>query len=68
MAYNTLTNYYKNIFALIYHHKFNMDIESLIPFERDLYVSMIQEHMEKVKEAKQAEQNIRSKLERSGKL
>lgn len=68
MSHTTLENYYKNIFSLVYHHKFNIDIENMIPFERDLYINMIQDHMEKVREANQAQQNIRNKLERSGKI
>jgi|TARA_B110000211_G_C14090721_1_gene558913 hypothetical protein len=38
------------------HHNYTLsDIESLIPWERDLYVSMIIEHLEKIKQQREQE-------------
>lgn len=50
MAHNTLENYYKTVFSLVYHHKMSIDVESLFVYERDIYTSMIKDHLEKVKE------------------
>ena len=51
MIHNSISNYYKVIFALVQHHKYSItEIEALIPFERDLYVSMLLEHIEEEKE------------------
>lgn len=62
MTHNTLENYYKSIFSLTYHHKWPMDIESLIPYERDIYIRMIMEHLDHVK-VQQQEENNRRKLQ-----
>jgi hypothetical protein len=42
VSHNNLGLYYKNIFALVQIHKYNLDsIEDMIPFERDLYIEML---------------------------
>lgn len=52
LGYNNLAIYYKTTFALAQHHKYSIsDIEDLMPFERDLYVSMLVEFLEKQKES-----------------
>ena len=51
LSHNTLANYYSTVFALVQHHKYSIsEIENLIPYERDIYVSMLQEHLKKEKE------------------
>ena len=64
MSHSNLESYYKNIFALVYHHKWPMNIEELIPYERDIYVAMITNHMNKVKEDQIQQDNIRKATER----
>jgi hypothetical protein len=47
MTHNSISNYYKVIFSLVQHHKYSItEIENLIPFERDLYVEMLIDHIE----------------------
>tara|TARA_B100000073_G_scaffold146312_1_gene120411 strand:+ start:3062 stop:3229 length:168 start_codon:yes stop_codon:yes gene_type:complete len=42
-----LEGYYKLNFALIQYHKYSLtEIENLIPWERDVYVSLLQQHLE----------------------
>ena len=42
-----LENYYKINFALIQYHKYSLtEIENLIPWERDIYVGLLQQHLE----------------------
>jgi len=54
LSHNTLLNYYNTIFSLAQHHKYSItEIESLLPFERDIYMDMLIDHMKKVEEAKQ---------------
>jgi len=54
MIHNNISNYYKVIFALVQHHKYSIsEIENLIPFERDLYVEMLIEHIEEQRERQQ---------------
>jgi hypothetical protein len=51
LGYSSLAIYYKTVFALAQHHKYSIsDIEGLIPFERDLYVDMLIDFLEKQKE------------------
>ena len=42
-----LENYYKNNFALLQYHKYSLtEIENLIPWERDIYIGLLQQHLE----------------------
>ena len=57
MSHNTLDNYYKVVYNLVQQHKFMTigDLEQLIPFERDIYLSLLKDDIEKQEEqAKQA--------------
>ena len=50
MSYSDISNYYRTIFSLVQHHKYSItELESLIPFERDLYVEMLVDYMEEQK-------------------
>ena len=42
-----LENYYKINFALVQYHKYSLtEIENLIPWERDIYVGLLKQHLE----------------------
>lgn len=42
-----LENYYKINFALIQFHKYSLtEVENLIPWERDIYIGLLQQHLE----------------------
>ena len=42
-----LENYYKINFALMQYHKYSLtEIENMMPFERDIYVGLLQQHLE----------------------
>ena len=42
-----LENYYKLNFSLMQYHKYSLtEIENLIPWDRDIYVGMLQEYLE----------------------
>ena len=48
VSYNSLSNYYVLNFQLMQHHKYSLaEIENMIPFERDLYVEMLLDHLDK---------------------
>lgn len=50
VGYSNLAHYYKNMFALIQFHKYALnDIENMIPYERDLYIGMLNNALEKDK-------------------
>jgi hypothetical protein len=47
----SLSGYYQLVFALAQHHKYSItDIESMMPYERDLYTSMLIDHLETLKD------------------
>ena len=47
MAHIDLESYFKLNFALIQHHKYSLtEIENMIPWERDIYVGLLQAHLE----------------------
>ena len=51
-----LENYFRLNFSLIQYHKWNLtEIENLIPWERDVYVGLLQQHLEE-EELKQKQQ------------
>lgn len=51
VSHNNLEMYYKNMFALIQIHKYNIDsVENMMPFERDLYVEMLSDLILKSKQ------------------
>ena len=45
-----LAAYYKLNFALIQYHKYSLtEIENMIPWERDIYVALLEQHLEEEK-------------------
>lgn len=52
-----LENYYRLNFSLIQYHKYSLwEIENMIPWERDIYVEMLKQHLEE-EELKQKQQS-----------
>ena len=55
-----LENYFRLNFALMQYHKYSLtEIENLIPWERDIYVGLLQAHLEeeRLKEQQQRVSN-----------
>jgi len=51
LSHNTLKNYYETNFALMQYHKYSLsEIENLMPWEREIYVGMLLNYLEKKKE------------------
>ena len=47
MVHMNLENYFKLNFALMQYHKYSLtEIENMIPWERDVYVGLLQAHLE----------------------
>lgn len=47
MTHESLASYYKMNFALIQHHKYSLtELENMIPWEREIYISMLQQYIE----------------------
>jgi len=50
MVHMNLMAYYQLNFSLIQYHKYSLtEIENMIPWERDVYVGMLQNHLEEEK-------------------
>ncbi len=50
MVHMDLENFYKINFALIQFHKYSLtEIENMMPWERDIYVGLLQNHLEEEK-------------------
>lgn len=53
-----LINYYKLNFALKQHHHWNIDeIESMIPWEREIYITLLEQWIEEENERIKAQNN-----------
>lgn len=51
LSHNTLRNYFEMNFALMHHHKYSLsEVENLMPWEREVYVTMLLAHLEELKE------------------
>ena len=51
MMHDSLANMYQLNFALIQHHKYSLtEIENMIPFERDIYVTLLKNYLEEQEE------------------
>ena len=47
MAHNNLENYFRLNFAMMQYHKYSLtEIENMMPWERDVYVGLLQAHLE----------------------
>jgi len=47
MAHDSLESYYKTNFALMQHHKYSLtELENMIPWEREIYISLLQQFIE----------------------
>tara|TARA_Y100000356_G_scaffold93096_1_gene78535 strand:+ start:86 stop:259 length:174 start_codon:yes stop_codon:yes gene_type:complete len=53
----SLENYFRLNFALMQYHKYSLtEIENWMPWERDIYVGLLQAHLEE-EQLKQRQQN-----------
>jgi hypothetical protein len=47
MAHTDLASYYRTNFALIQHHRWSLrEIEEMLPWEREIYVTLLQNYIE----------------------
>ena len=54
-----LENYFRLNFALMQYHKYSLtEIENMIPWERDIYVALLQQHLEEEKLKHQQQNGI----------
>ena len=47
MTHTSLESYYKINFALLQHHKYSLtELENMIPWEREIYLILLQQYIE----------------------
>jgi len=47
MAHEDLASYYRTNFALIQHHKWSLtELNDMIPWEREIYVTLLKQYIE----------------------
>ena len=51
LSHDSIFNYFKTNFAMIQHHKWSLtELENMMPWEREVYVGLLIEHLEEEKE------------------
>jgi|TARA_R100001463_G_scaffold67936_1_gene121415 hypothetical protein len=56
----SLESYFKLNFALMQYHKYSLtEIENMMPWERDIYVGLLQQHLEEENLKAQQQGNAR---------
>jgi hypothetical protein len=56
MTHIDLENYYRLNFALIQYHKWSLtEIQDMMPWERDVYVELLKQHLEEEKMKQQTQ-------------
>jgi hypothetical protein len=51
LSHDNLVNYYKTNFLLMQEHKYSLtEIESMLPWEREIYIGMLVDYIEKENE------------------
>ena len=59
MAHEDLESYFKTNFALMQHHKYSLtELENMIPWEREVYLTLLQQYIEEQNLKAQQEQGI----------
>ena len=59
MAHTDLESYFKINFALMQHHKYSLtEIENMIPWEREVYLTLLRQHVE--------EENLKAQQRKNG--
>ena len=60
MAHENLESYYTVNFALMQHHKYSLtELENMMPWERDIYTSLLEQHIEEENLKRQQAEGVR---------
>tara|TARA_A100001515_G_scaffold126952_1_gene112446 strand:- start:114 stop:305 length:192 start_codon:yes stop_codon:yes gene_type:complete len=61
LSHISLSSYYEMNFGLMQHHKYSLtELENMIPWERDIYVGLLLNHLEEEEERIKEENRKRS--------
>ena len=56
LSHDSLANHYQTNFAMIQHHKWSLtELDTMIPFERQIYVSLLQQWIKEENERVRAQ-------------
>jgi len=56
LSHETIENYYTTNFQLLQHFHYSLsEVESMIPWEREVYLSLLLNHLQDLKEKQQLE-------------
>lgn len=56
VSHDTLENHYKVNFTLMQHHKYSLsDLENMVPWERQVYLGLLMQHIKEENERQQAQ-------------
>lgn len=59
-SHDSLVNYYETNFAMIQHHKYSLsELESMMPWERRIYIELLIQHLKEEKERMESEKRNR---------
>ena len=59
MAHEDLESYFKTNFALMQHHKYSLtELENMIPWGREVYLTLLQQYIEEENLKAQQEQGL----------
>ena len=58
LSHDSLENYYETNFALMQHHKYSLsELEEMIPWEREIYISLLVNYIKDENEKRRRERN-----------
>jgi len=51
LSHESVRNYYSTNFQLVQHHKYSLtELESMMPWEREVYINLLLKHLEEERE------------------
>lgn len=60
MGHDKLMNYFKTNFALMQHHHWSLEaIENMMPWERYVYIELLQQYLKELEEQRQLQEQER---------
>jgi hypothetical protein len=60
LSHDSITQYYTTNFQLMQHHKYSLsELENMLPWERDIYVNLLVQHLKDENEKMKQRQNRR---------
>ena len=62
LSHDNLVNHYKTNFGMMQHHNYSLtELENMMPFEREVYVALLVEHLKEEKERHEQEERQRQR-------